>query len=103
MRSLSLTTRLSLLFALCTASVLLGLGWVVARSVEQHFLELDRYEIEGKLALVRNLLARAQTQETLNALPRQLDEALVGHHGLAVRVLAPNLSLIHISEPTRPY
>ena len=93
MRSLSLTTRLSLLFALCTASVLLGLGWVVARSVEQHFLELDRYEIEGKLALVRNLLARAQTQETLNALPRQLDEALVGHHGLAVRVLAPNGSV----------
>jgi two-component system heavy metal sensor histidine kinase CusS len=93
MKSRSLTTRLSLLFALCTAAVLLGLGWVVARSVEHHFLELDRYEIEGKLVLVRNLLAKAQTQETLNALPRQLDEALVGHHGLAVRVLAPDGSV----------
>lgn len=90
MRGLSLTARLSLLFALAAALVLLGLGWVAARSVEHHFLEMDRQEMEGKLALVRNLLANADTRETLAALPSQLDEALVGHHGLAIQVLSPN-------------
>lgn len=94
MKSLSLTVRLSLLFAVCAASVLLGLGWVVARSVEHHFLELDRQEIEGKLALVRNLLAKVHTTEDLAALPRQLDDALVGHPGLAVTVLAPDGSVL---------
>jgi two-component system heavy metal sensor histidine kinase CusS len=87
-KALSLTARLSLLFALCAATVLLGLGWVVARSVEDHFLELDRHEIEGKLALVRNLLVKAHSPEALAALPRELDDALVGHPGLAVTVLA---------------
>lgn len=91
--ALSLTARLSLLFALGTASVLLGLGWVVARSVEHHFQELDRSEIEGKLALVHNLLTKTQTPEALADLPRHLDEALVGHQGLRVWVLAPDGSV----------
>jgi hypothetical protein len=33
--------------------VLLGLGWVVERSVEGHFEEMDRHEMEGKLTLLR--------------------------------------------------
>ncbi len=90
MRVLSLTARLSLRFALAAALVLLGLGWVAARSVEQHFLEMDQQEIEGKLALVSNLLAKVKTPAALDQLPRHLDEALVGHHGLAVQVLAPD-------------
>ncbi|MFZ0790913.1 MAG: heavy metal sensor histidine kinase [Chromatiaceae bacterium] len=85
---LSLTARLSLLFALSAALVLLGVGWVVTRSVDHHFLELDRQEIEGKLALVRNLLAKAGTPEALDEVPGQLTEALVGHPGLAVQLLA---------------
>ncbi|MBK8637014.1 MAG: heavy metal sensor histidine kinase [Chromatiaceae bacterium] len=93
MKALSLTARLSLLFALSAVVVLLGLGWVVARSVEAHFLELDRHEMEGKLALVRNLLAKVQTPTDFAALPRELDDALVGHPGLAVRVLAPDGAL----------
>lgn len=88
MKALSLTARLSLLFALSAIIVLLGFGWVVARSVEDHFLELDRGEIEGKLALVRNLLAKAHSPESLAALPQELDDALVGHPGLAVTLLA---------------
>ncbi len=86
----SLTVRLTLLFAVSAASVLLGLGWVVTGSVEHHFLELDRHEIEGKLALVRNLLAEADTPEALAELPRRLDAALVGHPDLSVSVQAPD-------------
>jgi two-component system, OmpR family, heavy metal sensor histidine kinase CusS len=90
LKVLSLTSRLSLLFALSATLVLLGVGWIVIHSVAQHFVEMDRQEMEGKLALVRNLLAKASTAESLEEMPSHLDEALVGHPGLALRVVAPD-------------
>lgn len=87
MRNLSLTARISLLFALAAALVLLVTGYVLARAVEAHFVEGDAHELDGKLALIRNLLARADTPAAFDHLPQQLDDALVGHHGLAVAVM----------------
>lgn len=88
MKSLSLTARLSLLFAASAVFVLLGLGWVVEREVRNHFIEMDRHEMEGKLSLVRNLLARAPTAAALDAVPQELENALVGHHHLQVTIFA---------------
>lgn len=88
--SLSLTTRISLLFAIGAASVLLSLGWLVARAVDAHFVDMDRHALDGKLALVRNLLARAHDADALAGLARQLDDALVGHHHLIVAVTGPD-------------
>jgi len=93
MKSLSLTARISLLFACCAAVVLLGLGWIVVRSVEAHFLEMDRHEIEGKLSLVRNMLAKASRPGDLDAVPERLDNALVGHHGLSIALIAGDGSI----------
>jgi len=90
MKSLSLTARLSLLFAAGAVIVLLGLGWVVERAVQNHFIEMDRHEIEGKLSLVRNLLAEATNADALAAVPLELKNALVGHHHLQVTVFAAN-------------
>ncbi|MEW5967451.1 MAG: heavy metal sensor histidine kinase [Pseudomonadota bacterium] len=98
MRSLSLTARISMLFAACAAIVLLGLGWIVVRSVETHFLEIDRHEIEGKLTLVRNLLAKVDAPLDLDAIPGQLDDALVGHHGLSVALIAQDGSIWFTSQ-----
>ncbi len=88
LNSLSLTARLSLLFAASAVIVLLGLGWVVERAVQNHFIEMDRHEIEGKLSLVRNLLASAPNAAALAAVPAQLENALVGHQHLQVTVFA---------------
>jgi two-component system heavy metal sensor histidine kinase CusS len=85
-KSFSLTARISLLFAGAVAAVLLAAGFTLARAVEAHFLQADRLELEGKLELVRHLLARADTRAAFDDLPQQLDDALVGHHGLAVAV-----------------
>jgi two-component system, OmpR family, heavy metal sensor histidine kinase CusS len=93
MKPLSLTARISLLFACCAAVVLLGLGWIVARAVEAHFLEMDRHEIEGKLSLVRNLLAKVSRPGDLDAVTEQLDNALVGHHGLSIALIAGDGSI----------
>ena len=84
MRSLSLTARVSLLFAAAITAVLLGLGWLVAWSVDRHFREMDRHDLEGKLALVANLLAKARTEAAMDNVPQELDDALVGHAGLAI-------------------
>lgn len=93
MNRMSLTARISALFSLCAALVLIALGWSVVRSVETHFLEMDRAEIEGKLTLVRTLLERARTPTELQAVPQLLDDALVGHHGLSVTLLAADGSV----------
>ncbi|OZA10849.1 MAG: two-component sensor histidine kinase, partial [Hydrogenophilales bacterium 17-62-8] len=86
MKTLSLTARISLLFALAASLVLLTTGFLLTHIVEAHFKEGDRHELNGKLELIQNLFKHASSQEALNRLPKQLDDALVGHHGLAVAV-----------------
>ncbi len=87
MTALSLTARVSLLFAVGAASVLLGLGWVVERSVDGHFQDMDRHEMAGKLTLLRGLLASAPEPEAADPLAERARAALVGHHDLSARVL----------------
>lgn len=87
MKSLSLTARASLLFGLGVTVVLFGLGWLVAWSVDRHFQEMDRHELEGKLALVANLLTKADSPDALDGVPKELDDALVGHEGLSVTLV----------------
>ncbi|MCU0840537.1 MAG: heavy metal sensor histidine kinase [Thiobacillaceae bacterium] len=87
MKSLSLTARVSLLFGLVVTVVLFSLGWLVAWSVDRHFQEMDRHELEGKLALVANLLAKANSSDALDGVPKELDDALVGHDGLSVTLV----------------
>ena len=85
-RARSITVRLTLLFAVASTVVLLILGLIVAESVENHFEELDMTELAGKLELIRHVMARVRSPAELQAVPRQMDDALFGHHGLVVAV-----------------
>ncbi|HEX8980593.1 MAG TPA: heavy metal sensor histidine kinase [Parasulfuritortus sp.] len=87
MKPLSLTARVSLLFAVVVAAVLLITGVLIARAVEHHFADEDHQEMLGKLELVRHLLARAHDQADLDALSQELNDALIGHPGLSVAVI----------------
>lgn len=86
---LSLTARLTLLFAAGSSVVLLGLGWLIGASIERHFEEQDRDALAGKLMLARHAIERVATPQDLENLPTQLNDAMVGHHDLVVRVLGP--------------
>ncbi|MHB0973848.1 MAG: heavy metal sensor histidine kinase [Thiobacillus sp.] len=86
MKTLSLTARISLLFAGAASLVLLITGFFLTQVVERHLKEEDRAELTGKLELIQNLFKHAYSQKRLDLLPRQLDDALVGHPGLAVIV-----------------
>jgi len=86
MKPLSLTARISLLFAVAASLVLLTTGYFLTQVVAAHFEEGDRHELNGKLELIQNLFKHASSQNELDLLPQQLDDALVGHPGLAVVV-----------------
>ncbi len=87
MKSFSLTSRISLLFAAAAAAVLLATGAFLSRAVERHFVETDRHELRGHLELVSRMLTRVGDRQAFDDLPQRLDDALVGHHGLAVAVV----------------
>jgi len=89
-RRISLTWRLTLLFAAASTAVLLGLGALIGRAVEQHFVEQDLELLGGKLELVRHVLEKVGKAGDLVHVPQQLDDLLVGSGGMAIVVIAPD-------------
>ena len=85
----SITFRLTLLFSSASTLVLLLLGFLIGGSVEQHFVEQDMAVLTGKLALARHTLEKVHSQHDLDSVLQQLDDSLVGHHGLAVVIVGP--------------
>jgi two-component system heavy metal sensor histidine kinase CusS len=86
----SITVRLTVLFAAVSTVVLLSLGFLIGQAVEQHFVEQDMAVMSGKLQLVGRLLEKVRTSGDLDSLPAQLEDSLVGHHGLALLVRGPD-------------
>jgi len=86
LKSISLTARLTLLFASASAGVLLFGGLLLSRAIEHHFLEQDMQEIAGRVERVRGLISAATSRRALEALPQQLDDALIGPPMLVVIV-----------------
>ena len=97
MRRPSLTFRLTLLFGSASTTVLAVLGYLVALSVQSHFVEIDRDELLGKVELVRHTLAKIRTRADFESMPVRMDDALIGHPHLGVRVSTPHGSLIYTS------
>ncbi|NMG36434.1 heavy metal sensor histidine kinase [Azoarcus sp. TTM-91] len=85
-RPLSLTARLALVFAAFAASLLLVVGLVLGKAVEDHFDELDDHDLSAKLAMIGHLLGQVDSEAAREALPRRLDDALVGHDTVAVEL-----------------
>ncbi|GAB3190313.1 heavy metal sensor histidine kinase [Hydrogenophaga aquatica] len=80
---LTLTARLTVLFTLVAATVLLGLGFLVAWSTARHFVELDRTYLGDKAHLVQKLVSDAASPAALAA---ALDDMLDSHNGLFIQV-----------------
>jgi len=80
MRRLSLSSRLALLFAACTAVVSLFAGVLFSRASETHFIELDQQLLDGKLIGLRRALHDLQSSDSeiklVDELSRQADLSL---------------------------
>ena len=86
----SLTTRLTVFFTLASGVVLVGLGTLLAISIDQHFVELDRDALRDKIHLTREVIGKSKSPEDLQA---RLDDVLHSHEGLYVSVLQGSQSL----------
>ena len=80
---LTLTARLTALYTLVSAGVLLGLGWLTVTAMTAHFVELDQATLHDKVHLIQEL---GQKSETLPEFKARLQEVLHSHEGLYVRV-----------------
>jgi two-component system heavy metal sensor histidine kinase CusS len=94
----SITFRLTLLFAAASTVVLLVLGYLIAGSVDRHFEDQDREVLDGKLKLTQHAVEKIKSQADLEALPQQLDDALIGHPGLALVVVAPRGEVVYATS-----
>lgn len=99
LRSLSLTSRLTLFFTLVVAAVVLGLGWLFMVAADRHFVELDRAALRDKRQLIENILAHANSLEDARW---RLSEALNHHHGLYVLVKDPKGEIVYKSAGFSP-
>ncbi len=86
-RKTSISVRLTVLFALTSTVVLLLLGLLIGETVEKHFVEQDMDLLSGKVHLATHLIEKVHSRSDFDALPAQMADSLVGHHGLAVVVL----------------
>ena len=72
----SLTLRLTVLFATVSTVVLLALGYLIGGTVAQHFVEQDLDLLGGKLDSTRRLLESVHDEAGLAGVPQALDDAL---------------------------
>lgn len=68
----------------------MGLGSLVAISIDRHFVELDRDALRDKIHLTREVMGKATSPQDLKT---RLDDVLHSHEGLFVNVLRGQESL----------
>ncbi|SDB81405.1 heavy metal sensor histidine kinase [Acinetobacter boissieri] len=83
----TISLKIALIFSLCTAIILLIMGFVIHQLVTHHFAMQDRAQIEGKIQLIQHILK--QDNLSPNQLHSSLTDALVGHHDLVVQIEQP--------------
>ncbi len=100
----SISLRISLIFTFFTALILLIMSIVIHQLVMHHFEKQDRALLEGKVSLIENILLQIPQNQPL--LIQQLNDALVGHHGLMVQIErpigTPLLATVSASIPDQP-
>jgi two-component system heavy metal sensor histidine kinase CusS len=93
-RPLSLTARISLLFALSAAAVLMFAGASFERALNARLLKRDIEELSGKMQLVRDIVLSARAPEELSSLPIRMQDVVFGHPGIILSVRSGDGSVL---------
>lgn len=94
MRKVSITTRLTLLFAGTSATVLMGLGILISTSLDAHFAIEDYSALRERIELIRKTSAES-TPESLSA---NLETALKNYPGFIAQVLSRDKRVIYSTK-----
>ena len=90
----SLRLRLIGLIGIASALVLMAFDWVIVRSIEAHFAELDADRLRAHAETVTHALAYTARGGGDHDLPA-LERALAGHHSLFVRITDAGGTVLH--------
>lgn len=109
-RPISLTLRLTLLFSIVATVGFLTFGWIVERSIENHFNEEDIKELRVVAQAVERSISTLQSSDDLTHLNQRFGDILVGHHSALLHIIdvkgvdmyvsrGPDLSTIPLPAP----
>lgn len=94
MRKVSITTRLTLLFAGTSATVLLGLGILISKSLDAHFASEDYSALEERIELIQT----TSLESTAEALPGKLETALKNYPGFIAQVISHDHGMVYATH-----
>lgn len=94
-RRLSITARLTVLFAMTSASVLVGLGLLIAQALKTHFASEDYVTLGERMELVTRIAAQADA----DSLAQRVDAALRNHPGFIARIELPSIPVLILGLP----
>lgn len=98
MMPLSLTARLTLLFALVSTLVLAGLGLLILSNVQQHFVQQDEQYLDNRIRLIQSIVADVPVQLA----GARLAEALHNHPEFTAEVRLGERVLFRSLPPGNP-
>ncbi len=106
LRPISLTLRLTLLFSAVATVVLLSFGWVIERSIEEHFALQDIKElkvvaqaVEQSLATLQSHPGLTQANDELEKAKQRFSDMLVGHHNTLLLITDTAGQRLYSSSP----
>ncbi len=86
-RPVSLTLRLTLLFGAVATMVLLTFGWIIERSIKEHFVVQDTRELKEVVQVVEQSLSTLPPSHDLEQTKQRLDAMLAGQHSAILLIL----------------
>ncbi len=97
-RPISLTYRLTLFFSIAATVVFLAFGWLIERSINEHFAQEDIKELKViAQAVERALTTRHTNFNQPNSIQQRLDDILIGHHGPLLYIKTPAGEILYRS------
>lgn len=91
---LSLTTRLTAYFALCSTAVLLGLGVVIALAMDHHFAVEDYTALRENVSVIQKIAESNSAPQV----PERIREALVHRTDLVARIQGPDGNILYATK-----
>lgn len=82
----SLTTRLTLLFALVSVAVFASLGFLIKYSIEEHFVAQDFAELDDKIRTTANLVKNLKTGENPPSIHEVMENTVVDHDSIIIKI-----------------
>lgn len=98
-RPWSLALRVTLVVGLSVAVVFALSAWLVSRSVERHFKEMDFGELQAMTESLERALGTMPRRDDPAALRDRLARAVAGHHGVFFGVFDEGGRAIYVNAP----